>query len=298
MGLNETRANDLTSLKRIALSEANRFAWPTFWLGVGTIAAITIASGLALVGIIPLWLGGLINFCGFCAGYTVGHEIVHNNLTGNRRDLAWLNTFFATIFFSVPFHSFTMHKFLHLQHHAHTNHAKKDPDVWINGRNVFELLFKLATHYPHYQYHAIVATRGTPNRRAFLFRSMTEQIIPAMIAIGFMLSGYVLEVAILWLAPAILIYPVLALILDWVPHHNLPPGEALESTRLLGSPRGILGTAFNWLYLFQNYHLIHHLYPRVPFYQYANVYHRGEKPLRKNGAMVWSGFYNARADQS
>ncbi|MHA7871219.1 MAG: fatty acid desaturase [Hyphococcus sp.] len=283
-------ASDLETLKILAYREANGFAWPTFWLGVGTIVAIAGGSALALAGVIPLWLAGVVNFCGFCSGYTVGHEIIHNNLTGKRRDLAWLDMVFATLFFSVPFHSYTMHKFLHLQHHAYTNHPQKDPDAWISGRNIIELLFKLATHYPHYQYHAIVATRGAKNRWRFLTKSMIEQIVPMIIAGYLIVAGYGLETLMLWIAPAVLIYPALAFILDWIPHHDLKEGSPIESTRLLGAPRGVAGAVLNWLYLFQNYHLIHHLYPRLPFYRYAHVYFRGEKPLRENGAMVWSGF--------
>ena len=35
---------------------------------------------------------------------------------------------------------------------------------------------------------------------------------------------------------------------------------------------GIPGKVVNWLWLFQNYHSIHHLFPRVPFYRYVEVY--------------------------
>ena len=34
----------------------------------------------------------------------------------------------------------------------------------------------------------------------------------------------------------------------------------------------------NWLYMFQNFHLIHHLFPRVPFYLYPNAF-RSLKPV-------------------
>lgn len=295
MSLSSVEISNLESLKRVALAETNRFAWPTFWLGVSTIVAIAAATTLAVAGVIPLWLGGVINFCGFYTGYTVGHEIIHQNLTGRHRGFDWLNSLFGMLFFSVPFHSYTMHRFIHLQHHAYTNHPQKDPDAWINGRNVFEICFKLATHYLHYNYHAIVATRSTPNRTSFLLRSMTEQAIPILIALSLMLSGFTLQVVILWIIPAVFIYPFLAFTLDWVPHHDLDEGAAIETSRLLGAPPGLRGTVLNWLYLYQNYHMIHHLYPRVPFYRYAHIYDAGQQPLREEGAQIYSGFDRCKA---
>ena len=41
----------------------------------------------------------------------------------------------------------------------------------------------------------------------------------------------------------------------------------------------ILEPIVNWLYLFQNFHLIHHLFPRVPFYLYSKAF-RSLKPWR------------------
>ena len=295
MSSSSVEISDLESLKGVAFDETNRFAWPTFWLGVFTIIAISIATTLAVVGVIPLWFGGVINFCGFYTGYTVGHEIIHQNLIGRHRRLGWLNAVFGTLFFSVPFHSFTMHRFIHLRHHAYTNHPQKDPDAWINGRNVLELCFKLATHYLHYNYHAITATRGAPNRISFLLQSMTEQIVPILIASWLFFSGFALEITLLWLAPAILIYPFLAFTLDWAPHHGLGDGTPVTTSRLLGTPSGLSGKIFSWLYLYQNYHLIHHLYPRVPFYRYAHIYDVGEQSLRKEGANIYSGFDRRKA---
>lgn len=294
MRSNAATPSDLEAVKQFALSQSDDFAWPTFWLGIGTIVTIISATLLGLYQLIPLWLAGVINFCGFCAGYTVGHEVIHNNLIGHRRDLSWLNTFFGTLFFSVPFHSYSMHRFIHLRHHAYTNHPVKDPDMWINGRNIFELCLKLATHYPHYTYFAFKATRGVANRRTFLVKSMLEQLIPIIIACAFMFSGFAMETILLWIIPSILVYPTLALILDWIPHHDLGEGTPFDTSRVVGAPQGVMGKLFNWLYLYQNYHLIHHLYPRVPFYRYEQIYETCEPPLRAAGAKIYSAFDKKR----
>ena len=40
----------------------------------------------------------------------------------------------------------------------------------------------------------------------------------------------------------------------------------------------VMEPVVNWLYLFQNFHLIHHLFPRVPFYLYPKAF-RSLKPV-------------------
>ena len=56
------------------------------------------------------------------------------------------------------------------------------------------------------------------------------------------------------------------------------------STILLPGP---LGTLLTWLWMFQNYHSIHHLFPRVPFYQYARLYREIEEIMVAREAPVY-----------
>jgi beta-carotene hydroxylase len=39
--------------------------------------------------------------------------------------------------------------------------------------------------------------------------------------------------------------------------------------------------------LFQNYHSIHHLFPRVPFYHYARLYQDIEEIMSAKGAPIY-----------
>jgi len=43
----------------------------------------------------------------------------------------------------------------------------------------------------------------------------------------------------------------------------------------------------NWLYMFQNFHLIHHLFPRIPFYLYPNAFQSLEPVLEKEHAHIY-----------
>jgi beta-carotene hydroxylase len=53
------------------------------------------------------------------------------------------------------------------------------------------------------------------------------------------------------------------------------------STILLPAPQ------LSWLWMFQNYHSIHHLFPRVPFYKYERLYTEIEDIMAAKGAPVY-----------
>jgi beta-carotene hydroxylase len=43
----------------------------------------------------------------------------------------------------------------------------------------------------------------------------------------------------------------------------------------------------NWLYMFQNFHLIHHLFPRIPFYLYPKAFRQLKPVLDREKAHVY-----------
>jgi beta-carotene hydroxylase len=56
------------------------------------------------------------------------------------------------------------------------------------------------------------------------------------------------------------------------------------STILLAGPLHSLVTS---LWMFQNYHSIHHLFPRVPFYRYGQLYEKIAGVMAAKGAPVY-----------
>ena len=80
------------------------------------------------------------------------------------------------------------------------------------------------------------------------------------------------RLALLWLAFAF----------DYLPHHGLhlrPEEDRLKTTRnRIGSEPWL-----SPLLLYQNYHLVHHLHPVVPFYRYIRVWRRNEEAYLDGG---------------
>ena len=64
-------------------------------------------------------------------------------------------------------------------------------------------------------------------------------------------------------------------------------GLAIAGDRVFLSAVQIIEPTVNWLYMFQNFHLIHHLFPRIPFYLYPQAFQRLTPVLEKEQAHIY-----------
>ncbi len=81
--------------------------------------------------------------------------------------------------------------------------------------------------------------------------------------------GYVLN---FWFSPALVVGLALGLFFDYLPHRPFQERDRWKNARVYPSP------ILNLLIGGQNYHLIHHLWPSIPWYKYQPAY-RAVKPL-------------------
>ena len=81
----------------------------------------------------------------------------------------------------------------------------------------------------------------------------------------------------LWILPSRLALFGLAWGFDWLPHHGLSPSG--ERNDHFPSTRNRVGLErlLTPLMLYQNYHLVHHLHPVIPFHRYLAVWRRNER---------------------
>ena len=256
-------------------------AWPTFALAIFIAAAelCVWASRLALG--LPLWVGALVATLLAYLGFSVMHEASHGNLHGERRELkragevlGWV----AGMTLLAPYPAFRV---LHLRHHSYTNHPDKDPDMHVAGGNVFAVLARCATIVPHYYLSFLFGdasrcAQAKAERPAVLATTAVYAIVIALLS----LSGYALEVMTLWVGPAVLASALLAFAFDWLPHHPHSGRGRMRDTR------AIPGLVLELLLLGQSLHLIHHLWPRVPFYRYGSVFRQVRPALEAQGARI------------
>jgi fatty acid desaturase len=96
--------------------------------------------------------------------------------------------------------------------------------------------------------------------------------------------GYGYELLILWFVPFFIGYAVMLVFFTWIPHHPHTITGRYHDTRCS------LWRGGNFLTQGQNYHLIHHMMPWVPWYRYEKVFDEIRPALERHGAII-DGFW-------
>jgi beta-carotene hydroxylase len=84
--------------------------------------------------------------------------------------------------------------------------------------------------------------------------------------------GFIKYILNFWFVPALVVGIALGLFFDYLPHRPFRERDRWKNARVY--PSSIL----NLLILGQNYHLVHHLWPSIPWYKYQPAYY-ATKPL-------------------
>lgn len=124
--------------------------WQTIVLSFGSAAVILSAMTLGAFGALPLWVVAITVYVFVYVSYTSLHEAVHQNITGNRHDLAWVNTAIGMLSSFFLLHSYEMHRTIHLTHHRATNDPDHDPDHWVKGANPLTTALRCLTIFNGY----------------------------------------------------------------------------------------------------------------------------------------------------
>lgn len=247
--------------------------------------ALVIWCGSAALGVSGVWpapisvvVSGIAAFLMF----TVAHECSHASASSVHGINLWLGRI-ATPFFTVV-GGFSMLRFIHMQHHRFTNHSDgRDPDHYTQSKNRFVLPFRWASIDLAYGrfYFPQLGKRPRSEKVEFAINQAIVIGVVAMLCI----QGFAMEVLLYYIIPTRIALFILAFSFDWIPHHELSDNIDTNKYR---ATRNTIGA--EWLLtpllLYQNYHLVHHLHPRIPFYRYIKVWRRNEEAyLGQNPAM-------------
>ena len=258
---------------QLAMGGERGVAWPTVLLFTGNIAVWAASGYAAITHAWPLWLCFLLSTVAIYVNYTPLHEAVHGNIAGNDKRFRWLNDAIGTIARIIFFHGFALHRITHLAHHANTNDAARDPDHWAHGPASLNLLWRCLTILvPHERFGWRLATQAA-NGRSTIVRALAERTVSYGGMLLLILTGHTDAALAAFAAPAIVGSGFLAFLFDWAVHHphDKPVSDRYRATSVFLFPAPVHGP-LTALYLWQNYHLIHHLFPRVPFYEYGRLF--------------------------
>lgn len=250
------------------------------WGGLG--AAVLAAPAWAWV---PLWLvmGFVINGL-----VQLAHETWHGNLLPRR----WQNTVAGTLLGLVVGIAHGPLRHDHLAHHRY-NRTERDPDAYNVGRPSF---WPTVLHYA-------IALLGLPLSVIYfnVLYPLQYYAWPALRRHALVLLGYVaLHVVVWWwLVGAGLVH---AALLVWVmPVLFTSPFNGLKSLadhyandwrgcryRTATTVRTLGWVTYAWNGL--NYHLDHHLFPRVPGYNLPALHAQIRPALEARGAPLYDGY--------
>ena len=256
-------------------------AWGTIalFLGISLGYILTIKAALSgelHYGVATLLLG---YFC--FASFTVMHDAGHGSIVKIGSKLkpleTWLGWISSVPLLIAPYRAFQR---IHDRHHAFTNDPERDPDHFSFGDRWYHVL--LNTFFIPVQYHWLMFTKLRHIRvirETYLSTAIyTVMVFGGLTTLG--LSGYGLEVLCFAVIPTLIAVFLLVMFFDFIPHHPQASLDPYHNTRIYPGP------LMNVALLGQNYHLIHHLYPRVPWYKYQSLYRDIRPELEAKGAPI------------
>ena len=285
----EARMSDEMNANDVARSAMGEVAWPTIMVATGLITAYGATLTSFLLGHLPLWVAtALIAFIVY-AVYTVMHEAVHGSISGQDRSLKWLNDALGYVAGQVIGTSFMAHRKEHLAHHQNTNVEGQDPDMPLASGSGLQLVMGALRALPYQvQYYVQTHWHKASEREKRIFVAEICVAMSWRLALGFVLGP---SAALFLLVVANLAGVFITLILfAWIVHKPHTETGRYRDTSTFVFPKPY-DTVISCLWLFQNYHSIHHLFPRVPFYRYREVFNQIEPVMDRKGAPIyrWNG---------
>lgn len=256
-------------------------AWGTVALILFVLTLVAASWTAVLTGLAPWWVGTLSMTLAIYLAFTPMHEAAHGNISGSNGRLGHLDTvggWLMSLVFGAPFPAF---KALHLRHHGVTNDPARDPDYYVQGGHPLLTFLRCWTIVPHYYRFFLIDMNGpggkmrVARRQVFLGLALLLTSLAALAAWGL---GF--EALMLWVVPSHLASGLLALAFDYIPHtpHDVQ-GRYVDT-------RSIPGPLLEVLMLGQNYHTVHHLWPKVPFYRYGTVFWLTRDELEAHGTPI------------
>lgn len=278
-------------------------AWPTIFIFLGSlfVSALSVAIGTGII--LPFELSAyditnikdiinldyslynlgtkipitllclIISSLSSYAMFTVTHDAIHRSISKN----LYLNDtlgYFSHLWLGPTSNWYGM-KINHLLHHKHTNDEENDPDMWCSehgpGGNKY-ILFRWMTLDFAYWYYLYPIFLKESLKSMFDFIGY-ECVILAIIALSVQFNFLNILIQY-WIIPSRFAIFILSYAFDYLPHypHKIKRSENKYLTTSYISGPNYIRYVLSALIFYQNYHIIHHLYPQIPFYNYISYW--------------------------
>jgi len=264
--------NDKTLLRQ--MSSVPAIAWPTLVLFLGAFVLWIATLATSLAGTLPSWLAVITAFVAIYCLYMAMHEASHGSLAKDRR----FNAFVGNLA-SIPFMgAFPLYRHAHRRHHSHTNSAQDDPDFWSGGRPLLLRWLTQDLRYVHIYHNS--SRHFSPVEKV---QNVVQPALCLVAMIALAVFGSWQTLLFAWILPWRLAITWLAFSFNYLPHtpHDIEQSRNRFAATSCRRPRWL-----KWILLFQNYHIIHHLYPTAPFYRIEKMWDIGADYFREHGTRI------------
>jgi beta-carotene hydroxylase len=278
--------------RAIARDMSPDVAWPTIIFSFVLPAVHLTLVWLGLTGVFSIW--ALMPVLGFTAymHYTIVHEAIHRNMVRRDRRFDPVNTTLGWIGSIAIGTTWPLLHRTHLAHHAHTN-TQKDADYFLKGSYprllaiwVVSIVANLIpVPWVKWSFDKLGFDSGYLNTRELMTEREWQLHLIAHTGLcafvwGMIAIGYGPQVIALFVLPAAIGRLLLGTFQQWLPHAPFTESSRYRQARISKVPGGPL------LYMGHDVHLVHHLWPSVPFYNYARFFRAIEPILREKDVRI------------
>ncbi|MCP5081488.1 MAG: fatty acid desaturase [Alphaproteobacteria bacterium] len=256
-----------------ALVKGGDIEWTVIAIGIAIVTSFLTSLVLVIQGVLPVLAAVPLNVLIIYSCQIVTHEASHNNVFNEKRFGAWPNNLIGFLLAIPLLWDFKTFQVIHLAHHKHTNDRMDDPQYRGNVVESWRNLYRAIVRYLPFAGAGDVksGTSGVagpkfsfnqPRSWYFFHGSLVVFLIlaPKILLLVWVLPAFVATSLVVWMHTS----------LHTQAHGNEP---GIAKSKLVVSD-GLLGKLLNICFLYQNYHLIHHIMPSLPFHKTAQLSQR------------------------
>ena len=279
--LSELSQKELIRMEReIAAKHVGRKPWLAITWSISNFVIWLSLWPLVLTGTIPLWLGFVIATANMALSYLPSHEAQHDIIARPGEKLRWLNELIGWIG-SIPLvMPYPALKATHMEHHKNANDPKLDPDYFTHASGPLRALWRfvqaMQPRGKNTQASRYEETLQRLGRKDLIIQSAIMTLAFYSFLFTMAWFGYAIEAALLWWLPRHLGFAYIIFFLAWSPHHGTSKGR-YRDTRAWRSQLGNIGS------MGMQFHIIHHLHPRIPLYRTPQAYWEMRPILKARG---------------
>ena len=277
-------SNDLINNEDLfnALKEEPEIAWPTIILFLICAGFMFGATWAAIYGHISYLAACLINGTSGYFLFSPMHDAIHSSVGRSKKLNLWVGRITFLYFSSLV--AFELMRFIHFRHHRNANGEGDEADQIVQSGPAWlrPLKWPFIDLIYGWKYLGYWKDRPKSETRSVIIMFLTTLVVWPWLII----NGYLMELLMFWIIPQRISFFFISFIFVYLPHVPNEISEKEDAYRATSIREGM-----EWflspLMMYQNYHLVHHLYPNVPFYRLVKIWNsRLDEHLSHDPAVV------------